>query len=103
MFECGFELFVADITNEDMEITERWLVKVSVIEESSDEDEDEDGEEYINKKLVLELINRFATGETLVLGFEVAKLPILYLGTKERMFLEEGKKAIVNIRRKEKE
>lgn len=101
MFECGFEIFVTDITNEDMEITERWLVKVSVIEESSDEDED--GEEYINKKLVFELINRFAPDETLVLGFEVAKLPILYLGTKERMFLEEGKKAIVNIRRKEKE
>lgn len=91
MFECGYELFVTDITNEDMEITERWLVKVSVIEESIDED----GEEYINKKLVCELIEKFAPDETLVLSFfEVAKLPILCLGTKERTFLEEGKKPL---------
>lgn len=91
MFENGFEYFVAEITDEDMEITEKWLIKVSIIEK---EETSKDGEEYISRELVLELIRKFAPDETMILGFEVSKLPILYLPMKERLELEESKSPV---------
>ena len=76
------EHFVVDITNEDLEVTEKWLIKVSIIEE---EEKDEAGnEEFVSKKMILELIEKFAPTETLVLGFEISKLPGLWLSDHDK-------------------
>lgn len=103
MFENGYEHFIVEITNEDMVITEKWLVKVHLVEAKPDE-KDEDGEWLVNRKMVIELIQQFAPNEEMVLGFEVSKLPVLYLGKKEQMMLQDGKPAeiyIDKVRRKE--
>lgn len=66
---------VIDICDDDLNVTEKWLVKVSIIEEEYVQSEGE----YIKKTLVLELIQRFAPDEEMILGYEVSKLPILCL------------------------
>ena len=71
------ENFVVEITEEDLAITEKWLVKVSILAEEKEDTEEDDG--LVSRKLVFELIQRFAPLEEMVLGFEVSKLPVLNL------------------------
>lgn len=62
------------ITEEDLEVAERWLIKINVLEESGT---DEDGTPYISRKLVFDLVQRYR--DPLELSFEIAKLAPLML------------------------
>lgn len=82
MFENGIGHFIVEITDEDMEVTEKWLVKVSIVEEATCfrvSDGHNGYRPYVSRSLVYELIQKFAPSEEMVLGFEVSKLPILML------------------------
>lgn len=74
-----------EIYDDDLEVSEKWLVKVSLIKEEKVEKTDG---EYIKRAYVIELIQRFAPDKEMVLGFEVSKLPVIYLLDKERLKLE---------------
>lgn len=69
------EFCLIEITDEDMEITGKWLARVKVVET---EEEDEDGEIYVNRELVFELLHKFT--DDLELYFEIAKLPVVNFG-----------------------
>lgn len=76
------EYYICDICDEDLEVTERWLIKVSII------DIDVDGV-LIQRKLVFELIQEILENddEVMKLGFEISKLP-LYISSKESKLLK---------------
>lgn len=78
------DMRVIYIYDDDLEVSEKWLVKVSIIKE---EKVDEGDGLYVNRSYVLELIQRFAPDTLLVLGFEVSKLPVLYLSEHEQTML----------------
>lgn len=69
---------VIDVTDEDMEIAGKWLAKVKIVETK---EEDEEGEIFINRKMVFELIQKFT--DDLELYFEIAKLPGVDLRKRE--------------------
>ena len=75
--ECDNGYYISDITDDDLGVVERWLIKVNVIDENVLTTVS--GDELVSKKLVLELIARFSPEDTMVLGFEVEKLPVVYL------------------------
>ncbi len=96
-------LFLVEVDDEDLAITEKWLVKVSVIEENVDEND-----ELVSKKLVFELIERVAGDDpfkTLELGYELSKLPVLSLTTWQKRMLasSENGRFIFEKRYKRKE
>jgi len=74
---------IADILDEDLEVTRKWLIKASIIE---DEDEDEN---LVSRELVFDLIAEIvSTNENAMeLGFEVAKLPTLHLTREQQRTL----------------
>lgn len=83
------DLRIVEITNDDLEVTERWLVKVSVIRDVKDEERKDIGaDEYVNKLIVIELIQRFAPDDEIVLGFELSKLPVIHLDKTQQLILE---------------
>lgn len=78
------DMRVIYIYDDDLEVSEKWLVKVSIIKE---EKIDKGDGIYIQRSYVLELIQRFAPDAEMVLGFEVSKLPVLYLSEREQTML----------------
>lgn len=70
MSELG--LCIIEITDEDLEVAGKWIAKVTAVDE---EEEDEDGEVFVSRKLVFELIRKLKGDEDLELYFEIAKLP----------------------------
>lgn len=78
------DMRVIYIYDDDLEVSEKWLVKVSIIKE---EKVDKGDGIYIQRSYVLELIQRFAPDAEMVLGFEVSKLPVLYLSEHEQTML----------------
>ncbi len=97
MFENGYGYFVVDVTDEDMDVNEKWLVKVIIIEETADDKEEEGEVEYVSKKLVFELIQKFSPDENIVLCFEVEKLPTLYLLEEDKVLLDQKGRMTLNI------
>ena len=82
--------FYAEITDEDLEVTERWLIKVSVIDNDGYEDEPV----LISRKLVYELIQKFEGNNdaSMELCFEVSKLPKIYLTDEQiKLLRSEGR------------
>lgn len=72
-------IFLPGITDEDLEVTERWLIKVSVID--NDGLDEEEGI-LVSRKLVYELIQKIEVNNndaSMELCFEVSKLPKIYL------------------------
>lgn len=69
------ELYILDITDEDLIVVERWLIKVQILEV---EDLDEDDEVYVSRKIIFEIIEKYSptVDIALELGYEVSKLPI---------------------------
>ncbi len=67
---------IIEVTEEDMEVTAKWLARVKIVET---EEEDEEGEIFINRQMVFELIRRFTDDDDLELYFEIAKLPYVDL------------------------
>lgn len=83
--------FYADITDEDLKVTEKWLIKVSVMDNEDSEEENI----LVSRKLVYELIQRIEVSNneaSLELCFEVSKLPKIHLTKKQIDLLKtEGK------------
>lgn len=81
--------FICDIQEEDLEVVEKWLIKVSIIEEPVDE---EDG--LVRRVLVFELVQEILSDEqqkALELNYEICKLP-LYLSRRDvRMLTANGR------------
>jgi len=80
--------FICDIQAEDLEIVEKWLIKVSIIDDP--EKEEEDG--LVRRKLVFELVQEILNDEeqkALELGYEICKLP-LYLSSKQSRILKQN-------------
>ena len=78
-------IYILDITDEDMEVCERWLIKISAIEV---EETDDDGEIFVSRKLIFEIIEKYAPNVdvALELGYEVSKVPI-YVNKKDAEFI----------------
>lgn len=82
MSDSKLGYYILEVTDEDLEIAGAWLAKISVAEEESI---DEEGEVYVSRKLVFELIRKLEDeNDILKLGFEVSKLPWLRLDNKGR-------------------
>lgn len=82
MSDSKLGYYILEVTDEDLEIAGAWLAKISVAEE---ETIDEEGEVYVSRKLVFELIRKLEDeNDILKLGFEVSKLPWLRLDNKGR-------------------
>lgn len=87
----GYHLckFIADITDEYLEVTERWLIKVSVVDNF--EEDEESGEKLVSRKLVFEVIQKLKSdAEAIELCFEAAKLPVLHLTVSQTNQFREG-------------
>ena len=88
--------FISDILDEDLEVVEKWLIKVSIIEDS--ETDVDDGEELISRKLVFELIAKIEDPtKAMILGFEIAKLPALYLTEGQQRELKDNQKFEIDV------
>lgn len=90
MLDNSEKYYIAEILDEDLDVTEKWLIKTSIIyvdENGLICDEYEDG--FVSRKMVFELIRKVVNEkELLELGFEISKLP-LYLPITEQLLLKE--------------
>lgn len=68
-------LYTLDITDEDLNVTEKWLIKVEIIEV---EEIDEDDEVYVKRKFIFEIIDKYAPNVDVAmeLGYEISKIPV---------------------------
>lgn len=85
--------FIADIEDEDLRVVEKWLIKVSIIEEEPTED---DEKMLVPRKMVFELVQEILNDEdqkALELNYEICKLPVYFTTEETRLLRKNGRLA----------
>lgn len=81
--------FICDIQAEDLEVVEKWLIKVSII----DDPEKDNEEGLVRRKLVFELVQEILNDEeqkALELNYEICKLPLYLSSSEAKLLLARG-------------